>query len=644
MKRKLLATGIAVIVSIPLIPILEKGIGHLTGSDAPMIFPGRGWSLQKHKAEAPVVPKQIALDLARSASIELVEARGLGGDERIWLMVRPRADGWSSGTRLHNAYEAGGMKFDVFTDADSAGNHFAARGEFGGFYSGWSEPPSVWAGLNWEQGTGNAQYAWTPHLLENLQLFAGGANQHTSWRPSITALSPAAATVGGSSFTLTVNGSGFDNKSIVSWGESGRSAPIVLRLKGSTTIGETLPAAALVNYFAQYQTLAHELMHQRGAASVVSENQGKPPDLTAELNLRPTLTGTALASGLNIGVNTSGGITNWLSPEQRLPYPEDLKTACTAAEQWCAMFITDGKVLSTSLLPGIDLSMYQTLIVEMSGDPGSAQLDNGTETEVTLTVSSNRTASTKDSFAPPPLAEASKNTNKYKFADEGQLPSTGLYYLRARYYNPSGGRFISPDAVLKPAATANNAGDSQDTLARSINQQSQRVAKSGWYALQVGEASAQKGLVELEFVPDNKTGHRFFTLMDSGNGGQEAGLVHIEEPGSVIIRARGREQPALRGTDNAEFMTRWRESTFQRGFLTVTFLNDILPLMAYILVVCLIRAVAYWLIGKLPRAVRARATHEVDLMLAFAKWSGIACYTLWTAKDILAGVGIVLAR
>src|SRR3984885_4742000 len=123
-----------------------------------------------------------------------------------------------------------------------------------------------------------------------------------------------------------------------------------------------------------------------------------PGQSPPELNV---LAGTSLATGLDLGINTSGGITNWLTPEPPPPSPGDLKMVCPSAQQWCAMFVTDGPALSTYPRPGLDLSMYQTLIVEITGDPGTTiqigmkdatQPDDGTETKVTLPVMSNWTA------------------------------------------------------------------------------------------------------------------------------------------------------------------------------------------------------------------------------------------------------------
>jgi uncharacterized protein (TIGR03437 family) len=109
------------------------------------------------------------------------------------------------------------------------------------------------------------------------------------------------------------------------------------------------------------------------------------------------LTGIQLGTGLNLGINTSGGLTNWLTPEPPPPAPGDLKMVCPGGQAWCAMFITDGPAISTYPRPGIDLSMYKTLLVQISGDAGTTidvgikdttDPDDGSETKVTLPVSS----------------------------------------------------------------------------------------------------------------------------------------------------------------------------------------------------------------------------------------------------------------
>ena len=127
------------------------------------------------------------------------------------------------------------------------------------------------------------------------------------------------------------------------------------------------------------------------------------------------LNGTQLATGFDIGINTSGGVTNWLSPEAPPPAPGDLKMVCPGAQQWCAMFVTYGPSVAGFPRPGLDLSMYQTMIVEIQGDPGttiqigvkdSTQPDDGTETKVTLPVTANWVAYAipLSSFAAPVAA------------------------------------------------------------------------------------------------------------------------------------------------------------------------------------------------------------------------------------------------
>jgi len=238
----------------------------------------------------------------------------------------------------------------------------------------------------------------------------------------------------------------------------------------------------------------------------------------------------------------------------------------------------------------------------------------------------------------------------------GRLPNQETWEVAARAYLQLAQEWPQ-GAIQIDSARLNEITQSVDALAnalQSVNMQkhgaekvparTQRVPKTGWYALEVAVNSAQRGAVDVEFMPDNKAKPEVYTLENSGEGGQQAAWIHFKEPGSLIVRARGTEETAIRGMDWPEFLSRWRDSTWQRGFLTVTLLNDVLPLMAYILVVCIIRFLAYSLIGKLPRAVRTRATEEVDLMPAFAKWSGVGCYTLWTAKDVLAGIGIVFVK
>lgn len=61
MTRNWLATAIALIVSIPLIPPLERGVRQLTGADAPRILPGKGWFAQVDQTRSVQPPDLVLL-------------------------------------------------------------------------------------------------------------------------------------------------------------------------------------------------------------------------------------------------------------------------------------------------------------------------------------------------------------------------------------------------------------------------------------------------------------------------------------------------------------------------------------------------------------------------------------------------------
>lgn len=95
--------------------------------------------------------------------------------------------------------------------------------------------------------------------------------------------------------------------------------------------------------------------------------------------------GAKLTEGLDMGVNTSGGRTNWVSPDagaMKMAYPAD--------QAWGAVFITVGAPREKPR-PSWDLSACASLLVEVRGDPGSTveigikdsrQEDDGKEQKV----------------------------------------------------------------------------------------------------------------------------------------------------------------------------------------------------------------------------------------------------------------------
>lgn len=103
------------------------------------------------------------------------------------------------------------------------------------------------------------------------------------------------------------------------------------------------------------------------------------------------LAGTTLGSGFAIGLNTSDSRTDWLSAEGSVDmvmrYPGGSST-------WGTVFITFGSSVPSDR-PGRDMSAYQTLLLELSGDPGtsvdigikdSTQPDDGSEAKVTISL------------------------------------------------------------------------------------------------------------------------------------------------------------------------------------------------------------------------------------------------------------------
>lgn len=93
--------------------------------------------------------------------------------------------------------------------------------------------------------------------------------------------------------------------------------------------------------------------------------------------------GPRLAEGYDMGVNTSGGMTDWVTDMggyMCMAYPDD--------QDWGAVFITVGPPKAPPR-PGKDLSSYQTLSLELRGEVGeervwiglkdNTDLDDGTE-------------------------------------------------------------------------------------------------------------------------------------------------------------------------------------------------------------------------------------------------------------------------
>lgn len=112
------------------------------------------------------------------------------------------------------------------------------------------------------------------------------------------------------------------------------------------------------------------------------------------VSTRDVMVSGTLKEGFDEGVNSSGNLTNWVTPN---PIDGSQKMSCPPAQDWCAMFVVWQKVVDPPR-PGTDMSPYATLLVEMRGDTGktiqigvkdSSQPDTGTEQKVTVLLTTN---------------------------------------------------------------------------------------------------------------------------------------------------------------------------------------------------------------------------------------------------------------
>lgn len=101
-----------------------------------------------------------------------------------------------------------------------------------------------------------------------------------------------------------------------------------------------------------------------------------------------------LTPGFDEGVNSSAGITNWVNPN---PADNSQKMSCPPNQAWCAMWLSYGPTLSGFPRPGIDMSSYSTMLVELRGDStktitigvkDNTHADDGTETKVRVLLTS----------------------------------------------------------------------------------------------------------------------------------------------------------------------------------------------------------------------------------------------------------------
>jgi hypothetical protein len=166
----------------------------------------------------------------------------------------------------------------------------------------------------------------------------------------------------------------------------------------------------------------------------------------------------------------------------------------------------------------------------------------------------------------------------------------------------------------------------------------------GWYDIQLSGGSSYQGLIVLSYYGEGRDEQRFILTNTSDRPVDNVGWIYFNEPGTLTIAvSAGAAKPAVQEASFGDMIRKSRDIAFAKVELTVFLLCEVLPIVVWILMVCLFQHIASWAIHKLPLRRRQHAENEVHAVLAVTKWMGIGCYVLWTAKDILAGVGIVFA-
>ncbi len=115
-----------------------------------------------------------------------------------------------------------------------------------------------------------------------------------------------------------------------------------------------------------------------------------PPTATPAPQPHYIYAGNTLASGYGMGVDTSGGLTNWVTDMGGhfcMNYP--------SGQNWGAVFITNGSPQPPGNRPGKSLTEFSRLYFELSSTVGNQSVqvgikdntdpDNGTETKYTIT-------------------------------------------------------------------------------------------------------------------------------------------------------------------------------------------------------------------------------------------------------------------
>jgi hypothetical protein len=114
----------------------------------------------------------------------------------------------------------------------------------------------------------------------------------------------------------------------------------------------------------------------RASLAVVAALLAAPQPARAQATSGDVCVGATLASGLDMGVNTSGGRTDWVAKRQGF-----MECVYPAGQQWGAVFITVGPPTSDVSGRGTrDYSAYDSLSLELKGAAGGERVSIGVKT------------------------------------------------------------------------------------------------------------------------------------------------------------------------------------------------------------------------------------------------------------------------
>jgi exo-beta-1,3-glucanase (GH17 family) len=346
--------------------------------------------------------------------------------------------------------------FVVYTDAASSQNHYYPTGMMGDTgdihidecwpgdahsgtasirakYDAQGQGPSIcdtatcnWAGVSWQDPANNWGDRPGGYNLT-------GARGVTFW---------AKGAVGGELISFKVGGVGCDTtapyRDSLCPARALDPAPIYLTNTWqlyTITLSSSLPLTRVVGGF--LWSASHE-DNPNGATFYLDDIQYLF-NTNVSLQSHWIYYGPRLAGGYDMGVNTSGGITNWVTDMggyMRMAYPP--------GQSWGAVFITFGPPVPFPR-PGQNLYAYNSLSIEMRGEVGGEDVwiglkdntdpDNGTETKIPV---QDLTTTWQTYTFPLSSFVTADKTRLYvvtEFVFEPGTPAETVYFRRIRY-NP----------------------------------------------------------------------------------------------------------------------------------------------------------------------------------------------------------------